>query len=523
MRPKGFATPVTLVVLTLALVALMAATSQLVLSGLRGVVGEVRSYRALALAESALDAFPVLVQQGECGQTAWPTSYTATLEGSTVSAAYAVNPSGNIASGEVTVTATATLGEATARVRRVYTVSCGITGAVPAALTSRPAIRVSGDAQILSETLTATSSGLIPRNFPTGGLTTATESKELPTDANNPTFTLQVTDAALIPTGGYVQLQVGSGSPPPVETFKVESKSGNMLTLKRLGNFATPRTVPNGAKLALVEYGVVSYTGSGNSGTLTLHDARGLVTGQRIAVGNHLGTVTSVNTQTNQVNVNWITNPPSGQGWATSAPTSIAEGTPLRAEVLGAASANAITQNGNNATITSSQANSPLVPSQPDELFQRVFGMSKTAFQSLYADRTVSAANFGGNLGNNWELRVVQGNLSLSGNTRICGKGILVVFGNLSVNGSCSSGFQGLIYVVGDYDQQGNATLTGAVVVEGVANLQGCNGEECRTDIAGTGQGDGKIEYDPIVFLRLKLEGSKKPALAAKAGSWRRL
>lgn len=58
MTRNGIATPVTLVVLLVALVALLAATSQLVLSGLRGAAGEVRSYGAFALAESALDAFP---------------------------------------------------------------------------------------------------------------------------------------------------------------------------------------------------------------------------------------------------------------------------------------------------------------------------------------------------------------------------------------------------------------------------------------------------------------------------------
>lgn len=166
--------------------------------------------------------------------------------GSPASATYAVEPAGHIASGEVRVTATATLEGATAKVRRAYTVSCGITGAVPAALTSRPAIRVSGDAQILSETFAPNSSGLIPRDFPANALTTAAESKDLPIDANNPHFDLQVADANLIPTGAYVQLQVDAQNPDLVETFKVKSKSGNTLTLTRLSQFSTPAPYPAG-------------------------------------------------------------------------------------------------------------------------------------------------------------------------------------------------------------------------------------------------------------------------------------
>ncbi|MGC8904307.1 MAG: hypothetical protein ACP5OL_04110, partial [Thermus sp.] len=80
-----------------------------------------------------------------------------------------------------------------------------------------------------------------------------------------------------------------------------------------------------------------------------------------------------------------------------------------------------------------------------------------------------------------------------------------------------------LIYVAGDYDQQGNAVLTGAVVVEGVAELQACNGNECWTNIAGTGQGGGKIVYDPMVLHRLRVASQAGGGAVAKAGTWRRL
>jgi hypothetical protein len=90
------------------------------------------------------------------------------------------------------------------------------------------------------------------------------------------------------------------------------------------------------------------------------------------------------------------------------------------------------------------------------------------------------------------------------------------------VNGTCSRppapglppGFQGLVYVAGDYDQQGNSVLTGAVVVEGVADL---------TKIAGTGQGRGKIAYDPKILLELRLKSQGLASVRPLAGTWRRL
>jgi hypothetical protein len=116
---------------------------------------------------------------------------------------------------------------------------------------------------------------------------------------------------------------------------------------------------------------------------------------------------------------------------------------------------------------------------------------------------------------------VVRGPLHLTGSKSLCGQGILVVIGDLTVNGTCSAGLQGLVYVAGDYDQQGNSVLTGAVVVEGVADLRACRGEECDTQIAGTGQGGGKIAYDPVVLLKLRLQSQGLASVRPVAGTWR--
>ena len=68
--------------------------------------------------------------------------------------------------------------------------------------------------------------------------------------------------------------------------------------------------------------------------------------------------------------------------------------------------------------------------------------------------------------------------------------------------------------MAGDYDQQGNSVLTGAVVVEGAADL---------TKIAGTGRGSGKIAYDPMVLLKLRLKSQGLASVRPLAGTWRRL
>jgi hypothetical protein len=159
------------------------------------------------------------------------------------------------------------------------------------------------------------------------------------------------------------------------------------------------------------------------------------------------------------------------------------------------------------------------VPSDPDALFRRTFGLTKEEFLERFPPQP--GDTFNGTL-SGWELKVVRGPLYLTGSKSLCGRGILVVIGDLTVNGTCSGGFQGLVYVAGDYDQQGNSVLTGAVVVEGVADLRACRGEECGTKIAGTGQGRGKIAYDPMVLLKLRLQSQGLVSVRPVAGTWRR-
>lgn len=508
MRVRGIATPVTLVVLMVAFVSLLAATSYMALGALKGSATERGAYQAFLVAESALDAFPLLAKSAGCGGAA-PASYSLPTGGSAASATYVytsgvteVNGQKRLPASGVTleVQAVAEWGGAKARVAKRFQVGCGIAGAVPAALTSRPRVEVSGNAQVIGQDFTNATGLLEVTAVSLTGTTSLALQAAL---TQQGTFTLPVQDASLIPVGGYVQISTG-GTP---KTYRVEGKSGNTLTLKPLFTPSLTDVILPSAKVQLVQYGVKSYT---SPNTLHLADARGLVVGQKVKVAGVEGTLASVSPETGQVTVNWLGTPP----------TDIPEGTPLVAQVVGAASNLTISTSGQGQVLYGSLPNSPMVPSDPNELFRRVFGMTKDDFLSLYPP--ISASNFNGTL-SNWELKVVQGPLNLTGGSRLCGQGILVVIGNLTVNGSCNNGFQGLIYVAGDYDQQGNAVLTGSVVVEGVANLQACNGNECWTQIAGTGQGGGKIVYDPLVLHRLRMATQGAVSIRSVAGSWRRL
>ena len=188
-------------------------------------------------------------------------------------------------------------------------------------------------------------------------------------------------------------------------------------------------------------------------------------------------------------------------------------------QILGAASAGSISTVGGGRISYGQAQYSSLVPSDTDALFQRTFGLTKEEFLGRFPPQP--GDTFNGTL-SGWELKVVRGPLHLTGSKSLCGQGILVVIGDLTVNGTCSTGFQGLLYVAGDYDQQGNSVLSGAVVVEGVADLKACNGQTCDTKIAGTGQGGGKIVYDPMILLKLRLQSQGLASVRPLAGTWRR-
>lgn len=500
---KGIAFPVTLLALTIVMTALLASVTYLSLGMLKGGNSERSSYQAFLLSESALEAFPLSAKSAGCGNPP-PQTYAFSTPGTPPSQATYTYPSGLSGGriprgGPLTVQSKATLNGATAILEETFLISCGITGAIPASLTSRPMIQVKGNAQVVGYDFSAD----------TGTLQVTSTSLSvslalLPAIGTSGSFTLPVQDASLTPPGSYVQIP----TPTTLKTYKVVSVNANTLTLKPLFTPGTGDFIAPSAPVRLTPYAVVAFVSYPS--TLSLSDARGLVPGQLVRVAGATGNVTDVNPNASQVQIAWTASPP---------PPSLPEGTPLIAQILGAASNFTISTSGQGQILNGAQSYSAMVPSSPDALFQNTFGLSKADFLSLYPP--TPASSFNGTL-SGFELKVVQGPLSLSGSQQLCGKGILVVVGNLTVNGSCPQGFQGLLYVAGDYDQQGNAVLTGSVVVEGVADLRTCSGNDCWTQIAGTGQGGGKIVYDPLTLIRVRYATQALTNVKPLASTWRR-
>jgi hypothetical protein len=494
---RGIATPVTLVVLTLALVAVLASTSYMAVALYRGGVGERKALQAALLAESALEVFPVAARGLGCSAPP-PSAYTLATDGGSYIASYSY-PAGLVDGklpqrGDITVRAEASFGGGTAVLEQAFRVSCGVLGAAPAALTSRPDILVRGDAQVIGYDF-AGDTGTYP--------VTRVLAPGVPAPLPPDTFSLTVADASLIPVGSYVQIP----SPTSPKTYLVTGVSGNALTLKPLSPPEVEDAIPSGATVSLIPFAVKAYDPT--TFTLTLSDARGLLEEQTVRVAGVEARVRSVNLEANRVRLEWQGTPP----------TAIPEGTPLVPQILGAVSAGNISTSGGGQIYYGQAQGSSLVPYDTNTLFQRTFGLTKEEFFGLFPPQP--GDTFNGAL-SGWELKVVRGPLYLTGSKSLCGQGILVVIGDLTVNGTCSTGFQGLLYVAGDYDQQGNSVLTGAVVVEGVADLKACRGEECDTKIAGTGQGGGKIAYDPMILLKLRLQSQALASVRPLAGTWRR-
>jgi hypothetical protein len=141
---KGIATPITLVVLMVVFTSLLAATGYMALGTLKGGASERVTYQAFTLAESALEAFPLLVR---CGDNL-PTAYTLSVSGGpTLSATYhypdgestvpsgegdikskvgeATPPSGGV---NIRVQAVAQVGGGKATLEHTFRVRCGILG-----------------------------------------------------------------------------------------------------------------------------------------------------------------------------------------------------------------------------------------------------------------------------------------------------------------------------------------------------------------------------------------------------------
>lgn len=191
--------------------------------------------------------------------------------------------------------------------------------------------------------------------------------------------------------------------------------------------------------------------------------------------------------------MNWV-------GFSPNTSNPIAEGTPIRRYVFGALSAGSISIQGASHVSPGISTNDLLRLPSKASMFETTFGMTEAEFLTLpnLSNSTSSPSIVNG-------LTYVNGDWN---GTSICGKGIVVVNGDARINTTCAGGFQGLLYVKGQYNMQGNASIQGAIVVEG----------HVETRLRGTG--NDKVEYDPMVLL--EVGKSLSPwNFKQVAGSWR--
>lgn len=366
---------------------------------------------------------------------------------------------------------------------------------VSAALTSWPDIKVSGNAMITGQAGTGASGRI-------DNVATATSGFVIGAGTPSPySFVLQVDNAALIRVRGY--LVIGG------HTYRVVSREGSALQLATLERATAERIITAGTPVHLIPYATAVEVRSLNATTFKVSDTLGFLVNDAISVGTRQARVTGIDHQRETISVSWVGAPPSDSN-------PIAEGTPITRAISGATSHGAIAVQGNAAVDNPRPHNSaisnPFALDPTRTLFYQIFKLTYQDFTALYP--TVPSGSFNGVVSG---VRHIRGTLNLTGNSSICGRGVLVVNGDLTINGSCQEGFHGLIYVRGQYRQQGNSTINGAVVAEGRSEL-GHPSEE--TALAGTGQGEAKLAYDPRALLEASLLIA--PAeFSLSQGSWR--
>ncbi|MBS3933030.1 MAG: hypothetical protein KGZ35_01610 [Truepera sp.] len=366
---------------------------------------------------------------------------------------------------------------------------------VSAALTSWPDINVSGNAMITGQA-GAGASGQI------GNIAMVTSPYTIGAGTPAPySFALQVDNAALIRIRGY--LVIGG------HTYRVASREGSALQLTTLERTVAERTIAVGSPVHLIPLATATEVGSLNATTFKVSDALGFLVNDAISVGTRRATVTGINHQRETISVSWEGAPPTNSN-------RIAEGTPIVRMISGATSSGAIAVRGT-ATVDkprphNSGISNPFALDPTRTLFYQIFKLTYQDFTTRYP--TVPSGGFNGEVSG---VRHVNGKLNLTGNSSICGRGVLVVNGDLTINGSCEKGFSGLIYVRGQYRQQGNSIINGAVVAEGRSELGNPSDD---TALAGTGQGAAKLGYDPRALLEASLLIA--PAeFSLSRGTWR--
>lgn len=529
----GIALVVTVLVTAVIVVTVLATSAIVTLGVRRGTSDEARSYRALLLAESAMNVARATVAAQQFGADEFDISNPNARAAFNAFLAQAANTA--VAGGPGAVTASsfpiaggsgvaiemsASVGGANARVLLDFMID-QVQGVLslnaPAALTSIPRITVSGNARVSgvdnSEANWVRNIGTTPNAWTLAG-------------AGVETVTTSVSVASAVKAGEYVSTTV-SGVREVLRVVQAPPEGGlgaTQLSLARVTAGASGSlAVPANASLehrpfALTSRVEVPATANARV-SLPVTYAGFYRAGDTLTVTGSVGGVAQTATFT-------IAAVEGDAVVTTGLPAGfvVDEGTTVRRAVIGAYTNSTITTNGGGQVIGGSIQNpSGSAVLVRETLFERTFGTSMATVEGL--------ARSSGRYFSTWEQMPEQNGATLingltfvgsnsANQKKFCGTGILIVVGNLRTNNAPDCPFTGLIYVTGDWDEAGNRSLVGAVVVEGLVL---CSGQACVTTVSGTGtDGEDKIAYDPFALYSIALDQfPANTTLEAVAGSWR--
>ncbi|WP_034385473.1 pilus assembly PilX N-terminal domain-containing protein [Deinococcus sp. YIM 77859] len=546
-REEGIALVVVLLFTAIILAIVVSTTATLALGARGGGVNERAAYQALLAAESGLNTFEVrfkaktdsLPRNQRLRGSVTPEQINAWLEvhelgsytaGTGQQATLSFESKGS--DGTLSLVAQGTSDTARKIVLQNYHLdyvpAYNIRADAP--LVSYPNVDVKGGARIEGENgLNSSGTVLVAQVDQPGGVTIAAS-------LTAPTFTVRVSSVLgnadpLLAAGDYIKM----GS----LTYKVQGVQGNEATIKTLTDNFPATTIVNRTNIERIDSAVTApFTQTlHQSSTVNVSDPTFFITGSEVFLGGMKGQVESVDNSAKTISVKW-TEKTSALGPST---TTIAEGTPIRRDVHGVASGyrvdgqsqvtNGVSQN--DLRLRNLNPFNPAADTETTDLFTHTFGQTKNEMLNVspYQGWLTPVSSFDGNVSG---LTLVNGNINLNGRQDLCGSGVLIVKGNLTVNGTCNEGFRGIVYVMGDYNQQGNSAIKGAVIAEGATEVvygtecvpnpsSGTGsgpGNSCDTQVAGTGQGNGKIVYDRGALLEA---GSLLSPLTFTAvpGTWR--
>lgn len=560
-REEGIALVVVLLFTAVVLTIVVSTTATLAVGARGGGVNERAAYQALLAAESGLNTFEVRFRtkmeslplnqrlRGNVGAArfnAWLLRYGLNSYSTGTDQSTSLAFDTTVGADSLVLVATGAPGLSQKVVLQNYQADYapGYNIRADAPLVSYPNVNLKGGARVEGERLTDSDNtgvtAVARTNVPLPGSLTVS------TTATNPTFPLSVTktlgNRLLLAANDYVD--IGGIS------YKVMGtrNEGTQVTLQPLIQ-PSVNVITDAASIKRIDSAVTaSFTQqSGVQTVIQVSDPTFFVKDSVIQIGTMKGTVKAVDIINKTLEVLWDSAP--------SGTVTQQEGSVIRRDVKSVSSGYTVDgdvaampdgANTNDLRLKDMNPFNPAADTEANDLFTHTFGQTKREMLNvapfnvnLTAEDPQPWVNpvttFNGTVTPD-KIVFFNGTLGLSGNQSLCGSGILIVKGNLTVNGTCDAGFRGAIYVMGDYDQQGNSKISGAVIAEGATeivygtecvptpgNTTGSgsgSGNSCDTQVAGTGQGDGKIAYDRGALLEA---GSllTPPTFSTVQGTWR--